>query len=98
MPRIVFNEHRQVMTWAERFAQPARYTIYATSRFEVILEPLRSTAPLRYGYVRCTSHEVQVGLLTELERAGHTIIRCLEYDWATDRSIGAMTQYQEDES
>lgn len=89
MPRIVFASTDELKSWTGRFANPDKFTVYCTTRQEIILEPLRSTSPLRYGYVRYLDLNQFRQVLEWLRGQGFTVLKCRRYEWASDREVGA---------
>ena len=55
MPISICTTKEQVEKWSTELIREGKYIVYLTSENEVILEPLRSTRPLRYCYYKGSS-------------------------------------------
>lgn len=97
MPRIVFTEQLDLSAWLDQFGDPMRYTAYQTSKNELILEPKRSTQPLRYAYLKCPTFESLNRVTEELKRKNYVVLRCREYHFASDREVWAKNSLEETE-
>lgn len=89
MPRIVMSDDQSFKQFVERFVAAPKYTAYVTDDDEIVLEPLRSTSPIRYGYVACATPSQCSRLAAYLREKGVAILKCERYEWATDRMVGA---------
>lgn len=52
MTRYVFENLNQFKDWLADHVTAEKYEAYITPRNEVVLVPLKSTHPLKYGYAR----------------------------------------------
>lgn len=59
MTRFVFKEVTSFMEWLEEHVIPEKYEAYITPEKEVVLVPLKSTHPLKYGYAKLTPDNVK---------------------------------------
>lgn len=89
MPRIVFRATTDLEDWASKLAAPSRYNVYATERQEIILEPLRSTSPVRYGYLKMETSNMFSAFVNDLKSRGYNVFPCASYDWSSDRAVGS---------
>lgn len=105
MPRIVVTSNIQMEEFMDRFVTPQSHTAYLTAQNEVVLEPLRSTAPLRYLYYKLLgsmggSPKSRTEQLKQIKRVlqarGLTVLHCDRYEFVTDRPVGTtVRQYEE---
>jgi hypothetical protein len=96
MPRIVFDVHVKstYFKWVDRFCKDGKYTAYFTKAGECVLEPTRSTSPIRYAYISRLLPE-DVGEITKkCEELGIPYFYITAYEWTSDRSVGVdVTRY-----
>lgn len=86
MPRIVFCSEEQLENWCKEFVDTGKYVIYLTEYNEVILEPLKSTRPLRFGYFKGLKGEKLATKLQELHQI--PLFRVRDYEWDLEKSPG----------
>lgn len=89
MPRIMFQDLAGLKPWMQRFVNPEKYTAYVTLGRELILEPLRSTSPMRFGYLRCENDQVFNQVLAHLRECRLNYFKIARYEWSPDRLPGA---------
>lgn len=66
LPIAICTTKEQVENWAKKLIREGKYIIYLTGEDEVILEPLRSTRPLRYCYYKGASEKDAADLANSL--------------------------------
>jgi len=53
MPISICENEEQVTKWCETFVKKGRFVVYyTTDDYEVILEPVKTTRPIRYCYIK----------------------------------------------
>lgn len=89
MPRVLFNQTDDLNAWLDRFGDHTKYTVFLTAVRELIFEPLRSTEPRRWAYIRCKDQGEVQQITNRLRGEKYLIISCSRYDWASDRAVEA---------
>jgi len=83
MPRHVCANVEQLKDFCEVYVtNPDKYVVISTDEDEVILEPLRSTRPVRYAYLEIeNAEEVAEAIAT---KHGLKHLKLKSYDWKVD--------------
>jgi len=86
MPRIVFDSADELKEWCKLFVKDNKYTGYITEENELILEPQKSTRPIRYAYIKCKKAKE---LAEELkDKYNIPVIKIKSYEWDTEKYPG----------
>lgn len=88
LPRIVFENYDQLFAWAQEFLKPdpRKYVIYMALDNEIILEPRKSTRPIRYGYLK--SMEAVSPVKKMAEDFNVSVFNCKDYEWDLTKAPG----------
>lgn len=89
MPRIVFGSEKELISWCEVFVKEGNYTAYLTSSGELILEPRRSTRPIRY--VHFTQKNASTVAKTIADAYSMPLFKIIRYAWDATRMPGTKT-------
>ena len=57
MPVAVFGNIEQLRLWCKDTVSPDRYRVLSTDENEVILEPTKTSRPLKFGYLQSSDAE-----------------------------------------
>jgi len=57
MPIAVFGNVDQLRLWCKDTVSPDRYRVLSTDEEEVILEPTKTSRPLKFGYIQSSDAE-----------------------------------------
>jgi hypothetical protein len=92
MPLSVCKTEEQVKKWCEAILKKeGSYYIYCTEDNEVILEPAKSTRPLRYCYIKLTPTEQSKEPARALAESigatyGQPVVEISRMSWDIERS------------
>lgn len=89
MPRIVFDSFEELEKWCKEFVKKGSHTVYTTGSNELIVEPRRSTRPLRYAYF--TSIKAVEFAKTISEQYEIPYFHLERYEWDLDKNVGIQT-------
>ena len=88
MPRIEFNNEQELRDWSETFCKGTnRYSAYITAGKEIVLEPRKSTDPIRYGYLRVQSEGKIQEIAAFLRELGLSVFTCTNYVFSSDHMV-----------
>jgi len=83
LPRHVCKDVEQLEKFCETYVTSAdKYVVISTESHEVILEPLRSTKPIRYAYLEVDNAEKVAESISTKYNIRH--LREKSYDWKVD--------------
>ena len=86
MPISICTTKEQVEKWAKELIREGKYIIYLTAEDEVILEPLRSTRPLKYCYYKGASSEDAKNLASSISKTYNlSIIEVDRISWDIEK-------------
>lgn len=86
MPISVCRTEDQVKKWCDELVKEGKYFVYYTEESEVILEPAKSTRPLRYCYAKLPSNESAKKLAEELGKTYNLpVISVVRICWDTEK-------------
>jgi uncharacterized lipoprotein YehR (DUF1307 family) len=69
MPISICENEEQLNHWCEQFVKGSKYIVYYTTEdSEVILEPIRSTRPLRYCYLKMSTSNSAKKVATQISK------------------------------
>jgi len=97
MPIAVCKNEEQVRKWAEVLVKEGKfYVYYTTEDYEVILEPAKTTRPLRYCYIKMTGLEEAKKLAAELsQKYKLEIIEIASMRWDTEKGPAIKIEVEE---
>ena len=83
MPIAVFQDLGQLKKWCEDTVSPDRFRVLSTDEDEIILEPTKTSRPLKFGYLQISkAQEFAESLAKEF---GLKHIHLKAYRWMEDR-------------
>lgn len=88
MSRIVFDDYAELRRWAAEFLMKGRYVMYITRDNGVVLEPTKSTPPLRYGYIQLKDAKTLTAMEKLAEENGILVFRVKDYEWDATKAPG----------
>lgn len=95
MPRAIFVEGEELLKWCGEFVKGGNYIMYLTGKNELILEPRRSTRPLRYAYLKEVSKESADKLVVKIhEKFGIPFMLVSSYEWDVEKSVGVKVRVE----
>ena len=80
------QDKEQLFAWCEEHTKEGSHVLYWTGDGEVIVEPKRSTRPLRYAYLK-TSKASEIAEEFS-EKFKLTCLHLGSYEWDLDKSVG----------
>lgn len=86
MPRIVFTNPEQLFDWVKEFCSSNKYVGYVTSKKELIIEPTKSTRPLRYAYY--AGDDIDEIAKKLIEKYQIKVFQIKNYEWDLEKSVG----------
>jgi len=87
MPILEFEYVESFKDWISDFTKPERYVFYVTSIDEIIAQPLKTSRPIVYGYMRVKPEEMKT-IMEKITKLGFKIIRLKTFNWDTERMPG----------
>lgn len=86
MPRIIFTNPEQLIEWVKAFCSADKYVGYTTAEKELIIEPIKSTRPLRYAYYKGEDTDEIAKKLSEKYQM--KVFQIKNYEWDMEKSVG----------
>ena len=94
MARFVFSKESEFFSWVVDHFHGDRFEAYVTASNEVIIYPRKSSRPISYAYIQCSTQSV-AELVKKLKELGLEIYNVSRVEWADDRMIGYSQASQE---
>ena len=70
MPISICENEEQLNNWCQQFAKKGRYTVYyTTDDYEVVLEPIKTTRPIRYCYLKLANRGLAEKVAKEIAQS-----------------------------
>jgi len=88
MPIMEFGTLGSFKDWISNFAKSDRYMFCVTSENEIIAQPLKTSRPIIYGYMKITDEKELGGLIKKLRENGYSVVQLKSFSWDTDRQPG----------
>lgn len=88
MVRLVFEAIDEFEKWIDKHVKPEKYECYVTEYNEVIMVPLVSTRPLKYGYMQLLTPASVEKLEKKLTEMGVEIYKPSSVEWDDDKPVG----------
>jgi hypothetical protein len=87
MPISVCENEEQLNHWCEQFAKKDRYVVYITTEDnELILEPIKTSRPIRYAYMKFENIEHARKVANELaQHFGLKIVEIRRMAWDIEK-------------
>ena len=96
MPRKVFGNLEEFKRWIEEVATPERFVFCITEEGEIIAEPIKSTRPLTYAYIRITDAKKVEEIEKILKESGFQVWKLKAYEWDTEKAVGVKVRVEEE--
>ena len=87
MPILEFDSVKSYKDWISDFAKVDRYVFCLTDDNEVIAQPMKTSRPIIYGYMRVKDEEMKT-IVEAITKQGYKIIRLKTFSWDTERRPG----------
>lgn len=87
MPTKEFSKIEDLENWLDNYAIPERYAICITSYGEVIVEPLKTSKPIYFGYLpKMTELKLKEAIL-RFKSKGYQVLELHAYHWDSEQTI-----------
>ena len=83
MPIAVFNNTDELRAWCKDTVSPDKYRVLSTDEDEIILEPTKTSRPLKFGYLQIPGAEALADEIAKEFNLKHIHIKA--YRWDTDK-------------
>jgi RNA recognition motif-containing protein len=87
MPRFIFSDNTEFMSWVEVHVTPDKYECYVTDSGELLLSPTKSTRPMNYAYIKFASYDAAKETIEKL-KSRVRIYRVTRIEYDPDRAVG----------
>lgn len=83
MPIVVCKNEEELMAWLEDTVVTGRYRVLVTDENEIIVEPTKTSRPLKYAYLQITEPSEIAKKIRE--KFGLKILHIKAYRWNDER-------------
>lgn len=87
MPILEFDSVESFKDWISDFTKVDRYTFCITEANEIIAQPLKTSRPIVYGYMKVKPEEVKT-IIEKITKLGYKIIHLKTFSWDIERRPG----------
>lgn len=87
MPRFVFEDQAEFKRWIDGHVTRDRYECYISKEHEVIFVPIKSTRPVKYGYMKFPSSKETKEIQKTVEANGVKVYNATT-EWDPLKAVG----------
>jgi len=84
MPIAVCGSEGELIEWCREFVEAGKYRVISTEENEVILEPVKTSKPIRFAYYQTEKARELAGKIAEDFGVKH--LKLQAYRWNIERS------------